>query len=69
MKLEQFIAQSGITAFAFAKSIGRDPGTISKILNGHQTPDAETMRRIIAATEGQVTPNDFFDIPNTTEAA
>lgn len=42
-----------------AALIERDPGTVSKILNGVVSPDWTTMRRIRRVTGGKVTPNDF----------
>lgn len=63
MKLADFLKQRDITAQTFAERIGRYPSTVTRLLSGKHTPDAATMKAIIEATEGLVTPNDFFELP------
>lgn len=43
----------------FARRIGRDPATITKIIKGHVRPDWTTMDRIKAETKGAVSAQDF----------
>ena len=61
--LGHYIASNKIEPSAFAASIGTDPGNLSRILSGKQHPSAKLYRRILTVTNGQVTPNDFFDLP------
>lgn len=43
----------------FARRIGRDPATITKIIKGHVRPDWTTMDRIKAETNGDISAQDF----------
>jgi len=63
MRLSDYLREKKTTAVAFADRIGRAPSTVTRILSGQHTPDAATMRAIIEATDGAVSPNDFFDLP------
>lgn len=65
MKLEDFLKTNEITKQAFAERIGVAPSTITRLLTGKHVPDRATMNAIIAATDGAVTPNDFFDLPDS----
>jgi transcriptional regulator with XRE-family HTH domain len=71
-KLRAYLKRRHITGRDFAKQIGRDAGTVSKILHGHVSfPDPDTQRAIIEATNGEITANDFLGIdePNAPEAS
>jgi DNA-binding transcriptional regulator YdaS (Cro superfamily) len=46
---------------AFAKAIGKTPGTVTAYLDGRAWPGREAMEAIVRATGGQVTANDFLE--------
>ena len=73
MRLDDWIAQRGITREAFAALIDVEAPTVTRYANGDRVPRPRIMRRIIEVTEGQVTANDFIGgkepIPNVTDAA
>ena len=68
MKLASYIASSGMTDTTFAKLIGRAHSTVSRIRRGVAMPDPDTMTAIFIATNGAVSPNDFFDLPTAPDA-
>lgn len=61
MKLQNYLKDTRTTARAFAGQIGRATSTVTRILHGQTMPDPATIRAIMRATGGKVTPNDFFD--------
>lgn len=63
MKLSAWLKLKDLTAQQFGERIDRAPSTITRLLRGESVPDKATMLRIVAETEGAVTPNDFFDLP------
>lgn len=40
--------------------IGTSKSTVSRLESGDREPSAEMVRRIVAATDGEVSPNDLF---------
>lgn len=53
-----------MSAAEFARRIGvANAGVVAKYLNGERVPRRSIMREIVRVTEGDVQPNDFFDIP------
>ena len=64
MKLGDWISQRGITPTDFARRIDRAPSTVTRLIAGDTLPDRDTVKRIFGATDGAVTPNDFFDLPD-----
>jgi 3,4-dihydroxy 2-butanone 4-phosphate synthase/GTP cyclohydrolase II len=56
---EWFKAQGGLTQQTFARTVGVTQGRIAQLLDG-DLPSLPLAFRIAAATDGQVTPNDFF---------
>lgn len=61
VKLGRYISREKITYEAFGKRIGRDHTAVSRYVNGKRLPNRVTMRKIIDATGGAVTANDFLD--------
>lgn len=61
MNLASYLEQNNLTATVFAQRIGVAIATVTRAARGEIMPSPETMRRIIDATDGQVTPNDFFN--------
>jgi transcriptional regulator with XRE-family HTH domain len=65
MKLKDYLTQRKITSSAFAKVIGVETSTVTRLASGETVPSPRVMRAIIAATGGLVTPNDFFNLPSS----
>jgi DNA-binding transcriptional regulator YdaS (Cro superfamily) len=65
MRLSQYLAENDIGKAAFADLIGVSIQAVYRYANGERIPTPDIMRQIKAATEGKVTPNDFY----CTEAA
>lgn len=71
MKLADYMASHGLTPEAMKDRLGCSEGAVRKWLYGERTPSPEWMRKIAAATDGAVQPNDFFApaAPSTEDAA
>lgn len=69
MKLGAYLDLREITLDAFGEKIGRTRQAVSRYVAGDRIPDRETMVKIIEATEGAVTANDFYDVAPTKQAA
>jgi hypothetical protein len=66
MKLAQYLIDNDITFNEFAGSIGVANGTVvHRYASGKRIPEPAVMARIVEATNGQVQPNDFYDVPDT----
>lgn len=59
MTLAEFLETSKIKPAQFAQTLGVEPSTISRIVNGDRGPSLEMALRIEAATGGKVTPRDL----------
>lgn len=62
--LGDYLAARNMTLKAFADSVGSDESSISRYVRGERVPRGQTMARIIAITNGQVTANDFLPAVN-----
>lgn len=60
MQLSAYLTERGESVEQFAQRIGVHPTTIYRLLNGVNFPLAATIKRILSATGGKVTANDFF---------
>ena len=60
MKLRTYLDRPGVTASGLARKVGVAHSTILRLADETQQPTMETLRRLHAATEGEVTPNDFL---------
>lgn len=60
MKLGDYIERENLTAVEFGRRIGVSAITMWRYLRDGRIPEVSTMKRIIAETRGEVTPNDFF---------
>lgn len=70
MTLAEYFSQTGLTQQQFAARAGITQAYVSRIVAGLcSSVSGEVARRIYAATEGEVTPNDIFLPPKTEEAA
>ena len=62
MQLETYLQDNDITLSRFAETIGvANAKVVQRYVKGERTPIRDIMARIVAATGGAVTPNDFFD--------
>ena len=59
MKLKDFLKEEDITQEEFAKKIGSKQTTVARWIQG-ATPRVEMMSKILLATQGKVTANDFY---------
>lgn len=64
MTLNDYLNREGLSATAFANEIGISPHTVMNVLRGG-LPAGTVIEKIMAATDYQVLPNDFFDIPES----
>lgn len=62
MKLATYLATNAIKQNTFALIIGAKQCVVSKYCAGQQIPRPDVMLKIFKATNGAVTPNDFYDI-------
>jgi transcriptional regulator with XRE-family HTH domain len=61
MKLKPYLADAGLSYAAFARMIGVDDArTVQRYAEGLRHPRPAIMMRILTATNGEVTANDFF---------
>lgn len=69
MKLEHYIEANGLTHAEFANKIGVTASSVTRYLLGLRTPRKPTLLKIIAATNGMVTANDFLSDADLIENA
>ena len=70
MKLEEFRQEEGLTFAALAERIGASSAKVAeRYCKGTKPRDEETVLRIFDATDRKVTPNDWYDLPDSEEAA
>lgn len=68
--LSRYLVAHGLTAQAFAATVGTTAGSMSRILNGRQDPSFGMIRAIVDATNGSVTADDLvFGVPRWEKAA
>ena len=61
MTLGEYLDRTGTARAAFARQIDVRHITVTRYLAG-RVPEPEVMKRIIAATDGCVSANDFFRV-------
>ena len=59
MQLSEYLEQESLSQREFAAKIDANPSTIIRLLQGKTRPQPKTLRKIMAATRGQVKPLDF----------
>ncbi len=64
MQLGAWLKRQNIAAVDFAERVGVGPWSITRYVNGDRVPRPKVMARIIAATGGEVTANDFVIAPD-----
>lgn len=62
MTLKDYLAREGNTATRLATACDVSVSTITRAADGTTIPSRELMGKIHEATDGAVTPNDFFGI-------
>ncbi len=63
MKLRDWLAKERLSPTEFAKRLGRPQATIARYVSGSRIPEQAIMAEIVEATNGEVVPNDFYDLP------
>ena len=63
MRLADYLRAEKLTLAAFASRIEVGPMAVHRYAKAGRVPQPDVMRRIIEATDGAVTANDFFDAP------
>ena len=60
MDLRQYLSERDLTLATFGDAIGVSRVAVSRYVRGLRMPSPAVMRAIMDATEGEVTPNDFY---------
>lgn len=61
MRLQDYLAETEITRAEFARQIGVRHISVTRYLDG-RVPEPSVMEKIIEATAGKVTANDFYGL-------
>jgi hypothetical protein len=69
MDLRSYLSASRTPIAVFAAKVGVTPQAIYRYIAGDRTPKRDVMRRIQAASCGEVSPHDFFLAPSSERAA
>ena len=62
MKLATYLKANAIRPAAFAELLGVDTSTVYRLKADGQIPAPDLMRKIVAATDGAVRPDDFYGL-------
>lgn len=62
MTLKEYIKEKKLTGLAFANLVGAEASLVSKWKRGVVNPTQHYYKKIYEVTDGQVTPNDFFEL-------
>jgi hypothetical protein len=68
MKLGDWLEARELRPADFAPRINRTAEAVRRYVVGERIPDRETMPLIVRETGGEVTANDFFDLPTACPA-
>ena len=60
MKLRDYLSSHGLTTADFAEVIGVSQASVSRYASGARRPEWTVLGRIVMATNGRVTANDFM---------
>lgn len=66
MKLDAYLEHTGKSVEELSKESGISAQALYKYIRGERTPRKEYFSKLAAATDGQVTANDFLDLPEST---
>ena len=64
MHLRKYLKEHSISAADFARAVGVAREHVYQWTRGDKLPQPERMTRIYEATNGLVTPNDFYPLPS-----
>lgn len=67
MTLHEYLAARQIGVPAFAEAIQVHPQSVYRYIDGSRIPRPKVMARIVAATDGEVGPADFYAQPAAAE--
>ncbi|WP_374648999.1 helix-turn-helix domain-containing protein [Rhizorhabdus sp.] len=69
MKLQAYLDREDLSYSEFARRAGTPHArTIERIAKGQKMPGDRMLRSILSASFGEVTPNDFYDVPTAPSA-
>ncbi|MCH6203879.1 helix-turn-helix transcriptional regulator [Brucella ciceri] len=68
-KLRTYLKDRGVSHKAFGEAIGVTQATINRYVNGERFPSQEIIVKIAQATEGEISPADWFSVENITPMA
>ncbi len=63
MHLRDWLEREGLNYPQFGVMIERSAQAVQRYASGDRIPDRDTMPRVVKATRGEVTANDFYDLP------
>ena len=69
MTLSEWMTENGLDDAAAAERFGINRTTVLRLRKGEQMPSHDTVRRVFEATDGQVSPNTWYGLPTSGEAA
>lgn len=62
MKLETYLEQNNLKQKQFGDMIGKDKVYVHRVVKKNAIPSPADMAIIVAVTNGDVQPNDFYDM-------
>jgi transcriptional regulator with XRE-family HTH domain len=62
MRFDEWMTETRTRNAEFGRRLGTSGETIRRYRTGEREPDADTMKNIFDATDGQVTPNDWVGV-------
>lgn len=65
MKLQTYLDRNKISQSAMAKALGISAVAVHRYVRGTRLPEHAVLAKLLTLTDGQVTPNDFYEIPTT----
>ncbi len=68
MTITEFLAQSETSDAALAEAIGVSRQSLHRYKTGERRPEWDVLERLAKVTNGNVTPNDFIDVPRPAPA-
>jgi 3,4-dihydroxy 2-butanone 4-phosphate synthase / GTP cyclohydrolase II len=60
MDMKSYLEKSNLTDGEFARLAGLSRVMVNRLKNGSVWPSKETAEKIVAASNGEITPNDFL---------
>lgn len=63
MHISEYLNERELSQAQFGAEIGVSQSAVERYVNRKRIPDEDVMRRIYQITKGQVTANDFYDLP------